>query len=100
MTWISLMPESPRKASGFTVSIEDITAPATFARLSDGLAALWESLRVLPLGNTQYEAYRYFFGPGVEERVTEFLNRDGDLVLSFALDGRSYAVRVERASGN
>ncbi|WP_345289567.1 hypothetical protein [Kitasatospora albolonga] len=34
----------------YTVEIEDVTAPAVFARLPDALAALWEALRVLPLG--------------------------------------------------
>lgn len=77
-----------------TVSIEDITEPATFSRLPDALEALWEALRVLPLGWTQYEAYRYFFGPGAVERVAEFLERDGELTLSFAMAGRSHAVRV------
>jgi hypothetical protein len=80
-----------------TVSIEDIAAPATFARLPDALAALWDALRVLPLGWTQYEAYRYFLGPGSEERVTAFLQRDGELQLSFALAGRVHEVRVARA---
>ncbi|MDH6578936.1 hypothetical protein [Kitasatospora sp. MAP5-34] len=82
-----------------TVSIEGITEPATFSRLPDALAALWEALRVLPLGWTQYEAYRYFFGPGAVERVEAFLERDGELTLSFAMAGRSHAVRVtpERA---
>ncbi|MDH6129657.1 hypothetical protein [Kitasatospora sp. GP82] len=77
-----------------TVSIEDITAPATFNQLSDALVALWEALRVLPLGWTQYQAYRYFFGPGAEQRVAEFLERDGELTLSFTMAGRSHAVRV------
>jgi len=77
-----------------TVSIEDITAPATFSQLPDALAALWEALRVLPLGWTQYEAYRYFFGPGAVERVEAFLERDGQLILSFSMAGRSHAVRV------
>ncbi|GAA2751502.1 MULTISPECIES: hypothetical protein [Kitasatospora] len=78
----------------YTVSIEDITEPATFSRLPDAVAALWESLRVLPLGWTQYEAYRYFFGPGAVERVEDFLSREGELVLSFRMAGRSHAVRV------
>ncbi|GAA2149261.1 hypothetical protein GCM10009760_42160 [Kitasatospora kazusensis] len=88
----------PRDGAGtgrrITVSIEGITAPATFQRLPDALAALWEALRVLPLGWTQYEAYRYFFGPGAVQRVEGFLERDGELTLSFALAGRSHAVRV------
>jgi hypothetical protein len=80
-----------------TVSIDGITEPATFSRLPDALAALWEALRVLPLGWTQYEAYRYFFGAGAVERVQAFLDRDGELTLSFAMAGRSHAVRVTPA---
>ncbi|GAA3024864.1 hypothetical protein GCM10020229_75470 [Kitasatospora albolonga] len=78
----------------YTVEIEDVTAPAVFARLPDALAALWEALRVLPLGWTQYEAYRYFLGPGAVDRVTESLERDGELRLSFAMGGRSHLVSV------
>ncbi|GAA4865481.1 hypothetical protein ACGFX4_30270 [Kitasatospora sp. NPDC048365] len=80
---------------GYTVSIEDITEPATFTRLPDALDALWQSLRVLPLGWTQYEAYRYFFGPGAVERVETFLARDGRLTLSFHMAGRAHAIRLD-----
>jgi hypothetical protein len=78
-----------------TVSIEGITEPATFTHLPDALAALWDALRVLPLGWTQYEAYRYFFGPGAVERVTTFLDRDGELTLSFAMGGRTHLVSLQ-----
>ncbi|AUG79824.1 hypothetical protein CFP65_5113 [Kitasatospora sp. MMS16-BH015] len=84
-----------RRASGggpYTVEIEDITAPATFANLADALAALWEALRALPLGWTQAEAYRYFLGPDGVERVEAFLERDDQLVLTFAMAGRTHAV--------
>ncbi|GAA2275209.1 MULTISPECIES: hypothetical protein [Kitasatospora] len=77
------------------VEIEDITAPATFSRLSDALAALWASLRELPLGWQQHEAYRYFLGEGAEQRVEDHLAR-GEMVLSFAMAGRSHLVRVRR----
>ncbi|KJK55113.1 hypothetical protein [Saccharothrix sp. ST-888] len=85
---------SRESRTAVTVSIEDITPPATFSRLPDALVALWEALRVLPLGWTQYEAYRYFLGPGAEQRVAAFLARDGELTLSFTMAGRSHAVRV------
>ncbi|WP_457030913.1 hypothetical protein [Kitasatospora sp. P5_F3] len=82
---------------GYTVSIEDIAPPATFQHLPDALAALWQALRVLPLGWTQYEAYRFFLGAGAVERVTEFLDRDGELTLSFAIGGRSHAIQLTLA---
>ncbi|WP_354642443.1 hypothetical protein [Kitasatospora camelliae] len=87
-----------RTAAGFTVVIEGVTGPATFTRLPDALAALWEALRVLPLGWNQYEAYRYFFGEGAVERVERFLARDGQLTLTFAMAGRTYPVRVRPAA--
>jgi len=77
-----------------TVEIEDITMLAHFPDLAAAAAALWESLRALPLGNVQYEAYREFLGAGVVERIEEFLQRDGELTLSFAMAGRSHAVWV------
>ncbi|WP_354642908.1 hypothetical protein [Kitasatospora camelliae] len=77
------------------VEIEGVTAPAMFARLPDAVAAVWGAMRALPLGNTQYEAYKYFFTrPDAVERVTEFIQRDGELNLSFSMDGRSHRVRV------
>ncbi|RKE21325.1 hypothetical protein [Streptomyces sp. TLI_171] len=79
---------------GYTVSIEDITAPATFLSLAHALGSLWETLRTLPLGWTQYEAYRYFFGPGATTRADAFLARDGQLTLGFALLGRTRLIRV------
>ncbi|WP_371499373.1 hypothetical protein OG871_24710 [Kitasatospora sp. NBC_00374] len=77
-----------------TVSIEGVAGPATFSRLPDALAALWRSLRMLPLGWTQYDAYRAFFGPGVVERVEAALARDGQLAMTFTMAGRSHVVRV------
>ncbi len=82
-----------------TVSIEDITHPATFYQLSDALLALWGSLRELSLGDTQYGAYEYFLTrPDAVERVTEFLARDGRLDLSFSLAGRSHLVSIQSAA--
>ncbi|MFF0393848.1 hypothetical protein ACFYS8_34875 [Kitasatospora sp. NPDC004615] len=80
--------------SGYAVSIEGITESASFASLADALASLWGTLRTLPLGWTQYEAYRYFFGPGAAQRTEGFLARDGHLLLSFVLLGHNRAIRV------
>ncbi|GAA2774260.1 MULTISPECIES: hypothetical protein [Kitasatospora] len=80
------------------VEIEGITAPARFDRLSDAAAAIWHSVRALPLGNTQYEAYRYFFTrPDAVERCREFIDRDTGLTLSFRMNGRSHRVRIQPA---
>ncbi|GAA2750946.1 hypothetical protein [Kitasatospora cinereorecta] len=80
-----------------TVEIEGVTAPATFSRLPDALGAVWGSLRALPLGARQYDAYRYFFTrPDAVEHVAEFIERDGELNLSFSMEGRPHAVRLRR----
>jgi len=88
-----------KPATGYEVVIEDVTEPHTFVQLPDALSALWESLRALPLGNTQYEAYRFFFGEGAVERVEQFLARDGRLSLTFTMAGRAHEVRVSPAGG-
>lgn len=80
-----------------TVEIEDITGPATFSQLPDALNALWQALRVLPLGWVQHEAYRYFLGPDAVERVAAFLERDGQLRLTFSMAGRLHTVSVRPA---
>ncbi|MGW4379665.1 hypothetical protein [Kitasatospora sp. NPDC004531] len=80
--------------SGFAVTIEGLTEPASFLTLADALASLWGTLRTLPLGWTQYEAYRYFFGPDAAQRTEGFLARDGHLLLSFALLGTTRLIRV------
>ncbi|WP_344467594.1 hypothetical protein [Kitasatospora kazusensis] len=82
-----------------TVEIGGVTGPATFARLPDALAALWQSLRPLPLGAVQYDAYEYFLNrPDSSERVAEFLKRDGELQLTFAMGGVTHVVRVRPAA--
>ncbi|WP_405017391.1 hypothetical protein OHV05_10155 [Kitasatospora sp. NBC_00070] len=83
-----------------TVEIEDVTQPATFNGLADAVAAVWNSLRALPLGHLQYDAYRDFFGEGAVERVSKFLDRDGELLLSFAMAGRSHFVLIRPASAS
>lgn len=94
----SSMRKGGRRPGGpVTVEIEDVAAPATFSQLPDAVAALWEALRVLPLGWTQYEAYRYFLGPGAVERIEESLARDGELSLTFQMAGRLHSVRVTSA---
>lgn len=81
------------------VEITGITTPARFRRLPDAVAAVWDAVRALPLGNTQYEAYRYFFTrPDAVQRVTEFLERDGELSLTFSMNGRSHSVRFRPAA--
>ncbi|MEU3496026.1 hypothetical protein [Kitasatospora cineracea] len=82
---------------GYTVGIEEITEPTSFLALAPALASLWQTLHTLPLGWTQFEAYRYFFGPGAVERTEAFLQRDGQLQLGFALLGRTRLISVRPA---
>ncbi|MGE7435209.1 hypothetical protein [Kitasatospora sp. NPDC001175] len=93
-----------RKAVGVSdggpvvVEIEDVCGPATFERLPDALSALWGSLRLLPLGAVQADAFRYFLTrPQAADHVAEFIRRDGRIDLAFAMDGRSHYVRIRPA---
>ncbi|PBC66317.1 histidine kinase-like protein [Streptomyces sp. TLI_235] len=75
--------------------IENVTSPAMFDQLPDAVSALWEAVRRLPMGSTQFEAYRYFFTRAdAVERVSEFIRRDGELSLSLKMDGRLHRVRI------
>ncbi|MCX5212580.1 hypothetical protein OG689_25390 [Kitasatospora sp. NBC_00240] len=95
MTRNSAPPPTP-----VTVEIEDVTPPAAFEHLADALAALWGSLRTLPLGATQHDAYQYFLTrPNAVQRVTEHLDRDGELVLSFRMEGRLHGVSIRPTKG-
>ncbi|MFE3041062.1 hypothetical protein [Kitasatospora indigofera] len=77
------------------VEIEDICGPATFARLPEALSALWDSLRLLPLGAVQADAFSHFLTHAdVLDLVTESIRRDGRLSLTFRLNGRLHSVRV------
>lgn len=78
------------------VEIADIAPPATFTRLPDAVAALWEALHVLPLGWTQHETFRTYLGEGAVERITELLDRDGLLTLTITVAGRSHEARIRR----
>lgn len=88
----------PQSVEGpFTVVIEGVAEPATFAHLAAAVDATWRSLRELPLGWNQYDAYREFFGDGGVDRVQHFLDRDGSLTLSFTLAGEPHSVCIAPA---
>ncbi|PBC66294.1 histidine kinase-like protein [Streptomyces sp. TLI_235] len=77
------------------VEIEDITGPAAFDRLPDALPAIWDAVRLLPLGSSQYEAYKYFFTHSdAVARVREFIRREGELSLSLRMNSRLHQVRI------
>jgi hypothetical protein len=84
--------------TGYTVCVEGVTEPGSFRSLGHALGSLWTTLRILPIGWAQYEAYRYFFGPGAVERTEALLERDGEMVLAFTMAGRSHAVRLRRGA--
>jgi hypothetical protein len=85
-------------AASVTVEISGVTGPATFSNLRAAVDALWQSLRVLPLGWNQYQAYRLMFeGPDAVERVADFLARDGSLQLTFVMAGEIHSVSVRPA---
>lgn len=91
-------PRRPEPAGAVVVEIEGITAPATFGRLNDALGAVWDLLRMLPLGAVQYDAFGHVLsGPGAVDRAARVMGRDGGLALSVALNGRAHLVSVRPA---
>ncbi|MDH6137157.1 hypothetical protein P3T37_006589 [Kitasatospora sp. MAA4] len=81
-----------------TVELSGITEPATFARLSDALAALWESMRVLPLDAFSADCFHYYLTrPDAVQRVSETLEHSGDLALSFGLPDGPHVMHVRPA---
>ena len=82
------------------VEIEDVTRPALFQHLPDALAALWRSLRELPLGADQADAFQYFLTRReAAARVRDLLDQDGSLSLTLRLEGRFHAVHIRPADG-
>ncbi|MCX4749954.1 hypothetical protein OG455_31305 [Kitasatospora sp. NBC_01287] len=80
------------------VEIEGITPPAQFARLGDALAALWESMRLLPLGEPQADWFGYYLTrPDAARRVAEMLERDQQVELSFGLPDGPHVLCVRKA---
>ncbi|MFD7982083.1 hypothetical protein ACFV4M_01715 [Kitasatospora indigofera] len=85
----------PSTDGAVVVEIEDVTTPARFQHLPDALAALWRSLRELPLGADQSDAFEYFLTRReAAARVREFLVRDGSLTLTLRMDGRLHSVLI------
>ncbi|WP_327066326.1 hypothetical protein [Kitasatospora sp. NBC_01302] len=79
------------------VELTGITAPATFPRVPEALAALWRSMRVLPLSDLQHDWFGYYLTrPEAAAQVTRTLQRDGDLTLAFSLTDsrRQHLLRV------
>ena len=76
-----------------TADIEGVMEPQQ-AQLPKAITALWETMRTLPLGNYQYEAFDYFFGEGAEQRVQQAIEQDGELQLTFRLEGELRSVRI------
>ncbi|MFJ9950323.1 ATP-binding protein [Kitasatospora sp. NPDC091207] len=96
-----LPPDLPQRehrsdtSGAVVVEIEGITVPATFGRLPDALTAVWDSLRVLPLGAVQYDAFGHVLsGPEAVGRAARMIRREGGLILSFAMNGRAHLVSV------
>ncbi|MFI9273814.1 hypothetical protein ACIGXM_24345 [Kitasatospora sp. NPDC052896] len=80
------------------VELTGVTQPATFDRVSDALAALWASMRALPLDRTTYLAYEHFLTrPDAEERAIEFAAQPGGLVLSFGLGDGTHLLKLRPA---
>ncbi|MCC9309866.1 ATP-binding protein [Kitasatospora sp. RB6PN24] len=92
--------EEPLIPRPVLVEIEGVAPPATFARLSDALTATWQSIRRLPLGEMQSDWFAHRLTcPDAVPRVTEALDRHGEVVLPFALAGDRHVLRIRPALG-
>lgn len=82
------------------VELTGITRPAAFSRLPEALAALWNSMRVLPLETFDSDCFReHLTGPDAAERARELLDRDGEFALAFTLAGGSrHVLRLRRCA--
>lgn len=79
-----------------TASIEGEMEPVQLP-LPEAIRALWHVLRELHLGGHQYEAYRYFFGDGVEQRILKALEEHRRMDLAFRLGGAIRLVQISLA---
>ncbi|WP_329569462.1 hypothetical protein [Kitasatospora sp. NBC_01266] len=69
---------SAHEPGSFVVELTDITPPATFVHLSDALAALWQSMRWLPLSDLQHDWFGYYLTrPEAVDHITRALERNG-----------------------
>lgn len=82
------------------VEIEGVTSPARFGRLEDAIPAVWASLKPLPLDYETFAAYELLFGPNADPQcIRDFIDRDGQLTLTFAMAGQTRIVRIRPADG-
>ncbi|MFD0260125.1 hypothetical protein ACFVH7_17830 [Kitasatospora indigofera] len=79
-----------------TISVEGEMEPAQLP-LPDALRTLWHTLQALQLGSHQYEAYRHFFGEGVEQRVLRALEEHSRIDLAFRLKSDIRLVKIQLA---
>ncbi|MFI9272920.1 hypothetical protein ACIGXM_19665 [Kitasatospora sp. NPDC052896] len=80
------------------VELTGITAPATFARLADALAASWQSVQALPLGSLERNWLREMLtGPGAQHCAQETLRQGQHMELVFTLAGVPHTVKVQPA---
>jgi hypothetical protein len=79
------------------VEIAGITPPARFARLSDALAALWDSARLLPLDGDRELVTCWLTDPHAEERTLELLTLQGARSLTLQLPDGPHVMSVRWA---
>lgn len=95
------VPTPPEPVLGpFTVSIEGLVPDAKFTRLEPAMKALWDSMKVLPLGWNQAAAYHEALAAkGAVENLTRLLHwNKGRVELTFSLEGRTHSVIIRSAA--
>jgi hypothetical protein len=85
-------------AQAVVVEIEGVTAPASVTWLADAVAAVWKSIKSLPLDYETLAAYEVLFGNrSGAELVQGHINRCGELTVTFTMGGTSHMVRIRPA---
>ncbi|PYC68430.1 hypothetical protein C7C46_29095 [Streptomyces tateyamensis] len=98
--------QGPGRASagaGVVVEVRGITPRAHFARLVDGLAALWCSASRLPLGELQADwLAHYLTGEDAVQRAERWLHREGGFAVMVAVweEAVMISLRAAEPSGS
>ncbi|MFI9273275.1 hypothetical protein ACIGXM_21520 [Kitasatospora sp. NPDC052896] len=78
------------------VELTGLVEPATFDRVPDALEALWESIRLLPLGSLQLNWFKeMLIGEDALLRAEDVLRRGEGLVLPFTLADRPHVLTMQ-----
>lgn len=91
----ALTSEPPHTYTGpVTIEITGATKPASFAQLGSALSALLDSLRALPLTDSDRTAFEDLLAPDQVEAIAEQLHRVGTVTRLAFVGIEPYRVRI------